>query len=147
MKTKVSVILKKKGSEVYSIDCGATAFDAVGKMVDKRVGALLVMDGAEICGIVTERDFLRKITFENKDYRAVIIKEVMTKDVIVVSPDDTAEDCLSVMTKVRCRHLPVLKEGKLQGIVSVGDLAKQISRDKDAHISHLTDFITGKYPG
>jgi CBS domain-containing protein len=147
MKTKVSAILRKKGSEVYSIDSGASAFDAVSKMVENGVGSLLVTEADKICGIVTERDFLKKVTYKNKNYHDVKIKEIMTKDVIVVSPDDTAEQCLAVMTEVRCRHLPVLEDGKLHGILSVGDLAKQISRDKEAHVSHLTDFITGKYPG
>jgi len=147
MSTPVSTILKNKEPGYYSVDCEATVFEAVKNMVEKKVGAMLVTDKDLICGIITERDYLRRVTVEDRTSKDTKVKEIMTKDVIVVDPDDSAEECLAVMTKVRCRHLPVVDKGKIAGVVSIGDLVKQISQDREFKIKHLTDYITGKYPG
>lgn len=115
-------------------------------MASEGIGSLLAMEGDNICGIISERDYLRRVILKGKDTKETKIKDIMTKEVVVAEPDFTAEECLSIMTKIRCRHLPVMDKDHLVGIVSVGDLVKSLARVKDTHIKHLTDYITGKYP-
>lgn len=144
--SKVSDILKKKGTDVHVIQQDQTVFDAVVKMSDIGVGSLVVMNGEDVGGIVTERDYLRKVIVWGRSSKETKVSEIMSTDIICVKPEDTVEDCMAVMTEKRIRHLPVITDGKLGGIVSVGDLVKQISRDRRVTIKHLTDFIMDRYP-
>ena len=143
----VSSILERKGHDVHRIAPDATVFDAIGKMVQHNAGSLLVMDGDRIVGILTERDYLRRVALEGRSSRTTPVREIMTLDIVYVSPRHSVEDCMAIMTERRIRHLPVLDEGRLVGIVSQGDLVKQLAADRQVEIDVLRDYIAGTYPG
>jgi CBS domain-containing protein len=143
----VSDILRNKGSKVFTIVDTATVYDAIVEMASKGVGCLVVMHDDAIRGILTERDYLRKIAIKGRSSKTTPVPEIMSTMVVAVSPQDTVEECMAVMTEKRIRHLPVVDSGKLAGLVSVGDLVKQISSKQKAEIRYLKDYITGKYPG
>jgi len=143
----VSDIMAGKGSAVVTIDKSATVLDAIRKMVAEGIGALIVTDGDAIWGIFTERDYLRRIALEGRTSKATPVAEVATERLIVVEPSNTLEDCMALMTSERIRHLPVFDQGRLAGIVSVGDVVKHMSKQQAAEIRYLTDYISGKYPG
>jgi CBS domain-containing protein len=144
---RVVDLIRTKGNDVYSIESNASVYEAVQKMVSQNVGSLLVMDGSEIRGIITERDYLRDIVLKGRTSRTTAVREIMTKQVVCVEPADSIEDCMAVMTERRIRHLPVVEAGRLIGLVSIGDVVKQLSKDQRAEIRYLTDYITGRYPG
>jgi CBS domain-containing protein len=143
---KVADLLDIKGHAVHVIPSASTVFQAVQEMVSHNVGSLLVVDGQDIRGIVTERDYLRDIVLRGRTSRETTVAEIMTSEVVCVSPGDSIEACMVIMTEKRIRHLPVLDGGRLAGIISIGDVVKQLSRDQKAEIRYLTDYITGKYP-
>jgi CBS domain-containing protein len=143
---RVADILNAKGSQNYSIRSESTVYDAVRTMVDHNVGALLVLDGEEVKGIITERDYLREIVLKGRTSRETLVREIMKVQVICVEPNRPVEDCMSIMSSRRIRHLPVIEEGRLVGIVSIGDIVKQRAADREVEIRYLTDYITGKYP-
>jgi CBS domain-containing protein len=148
MQTKVSQIIKEKNPDVLTVDCNASVHEAIAKMIDKNVGSIVAMDkNGEICGIMTERDYVKRVAYRELDPKNTKISDVMTDDVIVVSMDNTARDCFAIMNQIRCRHLPVMEGKKMVGIVSIGDLTRHISKNQEAEIRHLRDYITGKYPG
>jgi CBS domain-containing protein len=115
-------------------------------MVQHNVGSMLIMDDNQIAGIFTERDYLRRIALQGRTSRSTRVEEVMTKDVLYVEPDYTIDECLQIMTTHKCRHLPVVTDGQLDGIVSIGDCVKQVSRDAQSEAHTLKAYITGKYP-
>ena len=125
---RVADVLAKKGNEVYTIERSATVYDAVKKMVEVHTGSLLVTKGEEICGIISERDYLRNIVLEGRTSKTTQVREIMTPNVICVDPNYTLEECMAIMTEKRIRHLPVLSEGKLAGLVSIGDIVKPASK-------------------
>jgi CBS domain-containing protein len=138
----VSEILEAKGRDVLQIDAAATVFDAIKKMVDGNVGALLVTDGGDLAGIVTERDYLRRVTIEGRTEKGTQVREIMSSELVYVTPDTSVQECMAVMTERRIRHLPVLDEGrKVVGIVSIGDVVKFQSKQQDVQIRLLTDYI------
>jgi CBS domain-containing protein len=140
--TTVSEILEAKGRDVLQIDASATVFDAIKKMVDGNVGALLVTEGGDLAGIVTERDYLRRVTLEGRTEKGTQVSEIMSPELVYVTPDTSVEECMAVMTERRIRHLPVLDEGrKVVGIVSIGDVVKFQSKQQDVQIRLLTDYI------
>ena len=143
----VSDLLRIKGNDVHTIESRASVLDAVRRMVDRNVGSLLVLEGDEIAGIITERDYLREIVLKGRTSRETPVEAIMTKKVIVVRPEDTVEGCMAIMTEKRIRHLPVLRDGVVDGMISIGDLVRQLSQDQKAEIRYLTDYITGRYPG
>lgn len=145
--SRVTEILARKGRQVHVISQEATAFEALVKMVKNGVGSLVVMDGDDIVGIFTERDFLRRVALQQVDAHATPVREVMTGKLICLGPDHPIEDCMAIMTRERIRHLPVIEGGRLAGLVSIGDLVKHLSAEREAEVRYLTDFITGKYPG
>lgn len=145
--SQVSDILKVKGTEVFTIDRNATVLDAIKKMVDNGVASLVVTDGDKIRGIITERDYLRRIALEGRTSKTTPVADAMTERLIVVEPTSSVDDCMSMMTRERIRHLPVLEKGKLAGIVSIGDIVKFLTKKQEAEIRYLTDYISGKYPG
>ena len=120
----VSDILGAKGHEVLRIDGSATVLDAVKAMVEGNVGALIVTEGGEISGIVTERDYLRRVTLEGRDERTTPVREITSSPFVYVGPEATIDECMAIMTERRFRHLPVVEDGKLLGLVSIGDLVK-----------------------
>jgi CBS domain-containing protein len=144
---KIAHVLAKKGTQVYTINEAETVFEAVKQMVELNTGCLLVTEEEEIRGIVTERDYLRGIVLTGRTSRATRVREIMTSRIVVVQPDTSVEEAMAIMTDRRIRHLPVVDKGKLAGLVSIGDLVKQISQDHEFEIQYLTDYITGKYPG
>jgi CBS domain-containing protein len=144
---KIAQVLATKGTQVYTINEAETVFEAVKQMVELNTGCLLVTEEEEIRGIVTERDYLRGIVLTGRTSRATLVREIMTSRIVVVQPDTLVEEAMAIMTDRRIRHLPVVDKGKLAGIVSIGDLVKQISQDRKFEIQYLTDYITGKYPG
>lgn len=144
--SQVSEILARKSGPIHTIEVSARVFDAIQKMVNKNVGALLVTEGGEVRGIFTERDYLRRIALEDRTSKTTGIGEVMTSQVVCVDSDRSIEDCMAIMTQKRIRHLPVMEGGKLVGIVSIGDLVKHVSAQSEIGIRYLTDYITGKYP-
>ena len=141
---QISDILDGKGRDVLRIDAAATVYDAIVKMVEGNVGALLVYEGDRLAGIVTERDYLRRVTLQGRDERTTPVREVMSSELVFVGPDASVEECMAVMTERRIRHLPVLTENHdVVGIVSIGDVVKFQSREQSVQIRFLTEFISG----
>jgi IMP dehydrogenase len=140
----VSDILGAKGREVLRIDGSATVLDAVKAMVEGNVGALIVTEGGEISGIVTERDYLRRVTLEGRDERTTPVREIASSPFVYVGPEATIDECMAIMTARRFRHLPVLTdERELVGIVSIGDVVKYQSQEQGVQIKFLTEYISG----
>jgi CBS domain-containing protein len=140
----VSDILDAKGRNVLRIDGSATVYEAIAKMVDGNVGALLVYDGERLEGIVTERDYLRRVALQGRDERTTPVREIMSTELVYVGPDASIDECMAVMTERRIRHLPVLaEEREVVGIVSIGDVVKFQSREQGVQIRFLTDYISG----
>ena len=137
-------ILGEKGSAVIEIDGGATVFEAVKAMVEANVGALLVTDGAEIAGIFTERDYLRRIAVEGRRSRDTFVREVMSAPVICVMPETGVDESMALMTDRRIRHAPVVENGELVGMISIGDLVKFTSKRQGFQIQYLTDYISAR---
>ena len=141
---QVSDILAAKGSTVLEIDAEATVFDAVSQMVDGNVGSLLVTEGGRLVGIVTERDYLRRVAIDGRDERTTPVREVMSAPIVYTTPESSIEECMAVMTERRIRHLPVLTESReVMGVVSIGDLVKFQTREQSAQIKFLEEYISG----
>jgi CBS domain-containing protein len=143
----VADILAAKGSNVLTVDRDASVLDAIRSMVEANVGSVIVAEGDAINGIFTERDYLRRIVLEGRTSQTTPIIEVTTERLVVVDPSRSTDECMSIMTQERSRHLPVIDQGKLVGIISIGDLVKYLSKEREAEIRYLTDYIAGKYPG
>jgi CBS domain-containing protein len=139
---QVSEILGDKGRDVLKIDAEASALDAVKQMVEANIGSLLVTDRGEVTGIVTERDYLRRVAHEGPTDDSVTVRDIMSSPLIVVGPDTEIDECMAVMTDRRIRHLPVVEEGDVVGIVSIGDVVKFKSKQQSFEIRYLTDYIT-----
>ena len=147
MKTIAELLHAKPHAEVFHLSSETSVFDAVTHMVEKNIGAVLVVDKNEIHGIMTERDYLRFVTAKDRSTRETPISDLMTRKVIFVTPDVTLDEVMAIMTQNRIRHIPVLSEGRLMGIVSIGDVVKQISRNQEVKIRTLETFISDDYPG
>jgi CBS domain-containing protein len=144
MKT-VKELLRVKGYQVWSIGPDATVYEALTLMAEKDVGALLVLDNAgQLVGILSERDYARKIVLKGKTSRETPVREIMTERVVWVRPDQTIEECMALMTNKRIRHLPVMEEGRLLGVISIGDVVKDIISEQEFMIAQLENYITGK---
>ena len=143
---KVDRLLDEKGNDVFSVSPETTVFEAASTMADRHIGALLVLDGGKPVGIFTERDILARVLLVNADPRAMKVAEAMTKDPVVIARDTSVKEAMAIMTERRCRHLPVIENEKLVGLVSIGDCTRWVSRDQDYTIKHLTDYIHRNYP-
>ena len=144
--TTVAEILKTKGdSLVHTIQPDDLVFDALQRMADKGIGALMVMQGEAIVGIVTERDYARKIALKGRTSALTKVRDVMTTAVMFVQPSQTSEECMALMTENRVRHLPVVDQDKLIGLVSIGDLVKNIISEQKFVIKQLQRYITGQH--
>jgi CBS domain-containing protein len=142
---KVRDILDVKGREVHVIDPEATALGAVDRMCGKRIGALLVSTKDATLGIISERDVLARVILERRDPAATRVERVMTRDVVCVRPDTSVREAMAIMTEHRCRHLPVLADGDVVGMVSIGDLVRWASREQEIEIRMLTEYVRGGY--
>jgi CBS domain-containing protein len=140
----LSEILGEKSGDVIRIDGDATVYEAVIAMVEANVGALLVTAGDEISGIFTERDYLRRIAVEGRRSRDTSVSEVMSSPVLVVTPATSVDETMALMTDRRIRHAPVVEDGALVGMISIGDLVKFISKKQSFQIQYLTDYITAR---
>jgi CBS domain-containing protein len=139
--TSVRHILDQKGHQVWSVHPGDTVYDAIKLMADKDVGALVVLDGSKMAGIVTERDYARNVFLKGRASPQTLIGEIMEPNVVCVAPDKSIEECLAIMSARRVRHLPVINDGELLGIVSIGDLVKSIISDREFVIEQLEHYI------
>ncbi len=142
MKT-VKQLLDEKGREVWTVRPDSTVFDALKLMADKNIGAVVVTDDEGICGIMSERDYARKVILRGRSSRTTPVSEIMTERVLVVRPDQTVEECMALMTRKRLRHLPVVEDGKLVGIISIGDVVKAILSEQEFMIDQLETYIMG----
>jgi len=136
-------LLEEKGNQVWTISPQASTFEALELMAGKNIGALLVLEQDKIVGIFTERDYARKVVLKGKSSKTTIVGELMTSEVLYVAPDDTIENCMALMTDKRARHLPVMENGELLGVVSIGDVVKAIISDREFMIRELERYITG----
>lgn len=141
--TIVSQILQAKGNDVWSVPPDATVFEALELMAEKNVGAVLVLDNDDVVGIFSERDYARKVVLRGKSSKNTPVREIMTPDVICVYSDQSVEKCMALMTDKRIRHLPVLKDNKVVGVISIGDVVKSIISQQQLIINHLEDYIYG----
>jgi signal-transduction protein with cAMP-binding, CBS, and nucleotidyltransferase domain len=138
--SQVSEILEEKGHNVLRIDADASVLEAVKQMVTANVGSLLVIESGEIAGIVTERDYLRRVAVDEVDHQASV-REIMSSPLVVVTPKTSVDECMALMTNRRIRHLPVVDAGEVTGIVSIGDVVKFKSREQSFEIQFLHDYI------
>jgi CBS domain-containing protein len=143
----VNHILKRKGSQVYSIAPDQTVYEALEQLAEKDVGALVVMDGTDLVGVFSERDYVRKVILKGRSSKEMQVHEIMSSPVVTVTLKTTVDECMGCMTANRCRHLPVVEDGRVVGMVSIGDLVNWIITVQDETITQLQDYICGKYPG
>ena len=141
----VEKLLAIKGHNVWSVSPETSVFDALQEMSDKDTGALLVVEDARLVGIFSERDYARKLILKGRFSKDTAVSELMTQDVLYMEPNNTIEDCMVLMTSKRIRHLPVLDNGQLVGIVTIGDIVKQIISEQESTIAQLEKYITGGY--
>ena len=143
MKT-VSQLLQTKGCHVWSIGPEAWVIDALKLMADKEVGALLVLEAGQVVGILSERDYARKVSLQGKSSKSTRVGEIMTEKVVYVRPDQTVGDCMALMTSKRIRHLPVLEGDQLMGVISIGDVVKAVISEQEFMITQLENYIIGR---
>ena len=136
-------LLREKGSQVYATSPDATVYDALQQMAEKNVGALIVFEGDRMLGLISERDYARKIVLKNKFSRETAVEEIMTRDVVTVSPGKNLEECMELITHHRVRHLPVVEDDRVLGIISIGDIVKGIIDHKEFIIEQLEHYIKG----
>jgi CBS domain-containing protein len=144
MMNTVKDMLRVKGREVWSIGPDAPVYDALSMMADKGVGALLVLEGGRVVGIISERDYARKVDLKRKSSRQTPVRDIMTSEVVYVRPENTVEECMAVMTHKRIRHLPVMEDDILVGVISIGDVVKAIISEQQFVIEQLEHYISGR---
>jgi CBS domain-containing protein len=142
----VRQILASKGSEVSTITPAAMVFDALKLMGEKNIGALVVMEGDTVAGVFSERDYSRKVILQGKTSRTTLVGDILSRPAITITPDDSIEACMERMTLHRVRHLPVVVDGQLVGLVSIGDVVNSIMTSQRHAIEQLTGYISGQYP-
>ena len=140
----VKHLLDAKGRELISVTSESSVFDAIKLMADKAVGSLLVMEGDELKGIVTERDYARKVIVKGRSSETTEVGEIMTADVLTAAPAETVNQCMTTMTEKKIRHLPVVDDGAVVGMISIGDLVQAIISDQKEEIEHLEHYISGQ---
>ena len=144
MKSVAYILKSKADAGVYSIAPAASVFDALKLMAEKNIGSLLVIEGDAIVGIVTERDYARKVALKGRTSALTLVRDVMTTSVMSIKPTQTSEECMALMTNNRLRHLPVVDHGRLIGLISIGDLVKDIISEQKFVIEQLEHYISGK---
>ncbi len=141
----IKYLIKAKGNEIWSIEPGASVFDAVKLMADKGVGALMVMEGNKLVGVISERDYARKVILKDRSSKGTYVEEIMTTRVIYAHPEQNVEESMALMTEKHIRHLPIMVEEKLLGVVSIGDLVKSIIAQQQLTIKQLEQYVSGDY--
>ncbi len=136
-------VLDKKGHEVFSVGLDETVYDSIKKMADKNVGSLVVMEGNKLIGIITERHYARNVVLKGRASPTTPVRDIMETNVVFARPDQSVEECMAIMTEQAVRHLPVIEQGNVVGIVSIGDLVKEKIRDQTFVIEQLVQFIHG----
>ena len=142
--TIINQLLKVKGHDYFSVGPDETVYAAIEKMAAKNVGSVLVMDRATLVGIFTERDYARNVVLKGRSSPQTLVRDIMSTQVAYVAPDDTVEDCMALMTEKRVRHLPVLEDEAVVGVISIGDLVKSIIDDQHFTIDQLETYIRGE---
>ena len=142
----VGSVLKRKGSEVWFVTPDQTVYEAIERMADKAVGALLVISDGKLVGIISERDYARKVILKGRSSRTTLVKEIMTSPVICVTSGQAVDQCMDIMTRSRIRHLPIVENEKVLGVISIGDLVKWVVTEQEETIEHLQNYIASKYP-
>ncbi len=142
---KIRDILRTKGSAVYTIDPQKTVFDALQMMDNHGIGAVLVLEGDRPAGILSERDYARKVALKGKSSRNMTVQEIMSTTITTVTPENSVVEAMSIMTDKRIRHLPVIEGGRIVGMISIGDLVRRVIDEQREHIRHLENYITGQY--
>ncbi|MCY3731109.1 MAG: CBS domain-containing protein [Rhodospirillaceae bacterium] len=139
----VDQLLDGKGRDVWSITPDATVYDALGLMAEKRIGALVVLEGEQLAGLFSERDYARKVILQGKSSKGTPVRDIMSRRVLCIGPEQSVQDCMALMTERRIRHLPVVADDRLVGLVSIGDVVKAVIADQEEVIEHLEHYITG----
>jgi CBS domain-containing protein len=142
----ISLVLRKKGNDIWSVPSDTTVYSAVKMMADKDVGALLVMDGNQFVGMISERDYARKIILMGRSSKDTLVSEILTEPLITIRPECSVDEAMRLITTNRIRHLPVVCDGIVQGVISIGDLVQWIAFAQDQTIVELEHYIEGKYP-
>lgn len=144
---KVKDIINQKGSDIYSVTSDETVLNAIKSMSELKIGAMLVMDGENLSGIISERDYRDKVILMGKQSKTTAVCEIMTSKVYKVEPGDDLNTCMRIMTNQKIRHLPVMDKGKVVGLISIGDVVKSVIDEQKFEIDSLKDYIAGGYPG
>jgi CBS domain-containing protein len=144
MTKTVKDLLRDKGQTVWSIDADASVIDALKLMADKEVGALMVTVGGQLAGVISERDYARKVVLHGKSSKNTLVREIMTRKVLYIRPEQTVEECMALMTDKHIRHMPVLDGDQMIGVVSIGDIVKSVISEQQFLISHLEHYIRGR---
>lgn len=139
----VKQLLETKPADIFAIGPDAPVIEAIRLMAEKSIGAMLVMEGARLVGILSERDYARKVVLQGRSSADTPVRAIMTADVITVSPQDTVERCMQIVTERRIRHLPVMEQGRVVGVVSIGDLVKAVIEDQQVELDQLQRYIAG----
>lgn len=143
----IELLLRDKGSDIWRVSTKTLVYDAIALMAEKRIGALLVIDDGKLVGMLSERDYTRKVALKGKSSRETQVWEIMSSPVVHVTSHETVGEVMTLMTERRIRHMPVVDEGKVVGVLSIGDIVKWIIDAQQETISHLHGYITGRYPG
>ena len=138
-------LLKRKGDSVYSISADAKVYEALKLMADKEIGALLVIEDEKLVGIISERDYARKIILKGKFSKDTLVREIMATEIFSLSPGQTIEGCMGLMTEKRIRHMPVLEEGQLVGMISIGDVVNALRKKVEVENNYMRDYIRGVF--
>ncbi|MBA2269797.1 MAG: CBS domain-containing protein [Chthoniobacterales bacterium] len=141
----IEVILNQKSRQIWSVAPDATVYDAVALMAEKNIGALVVVENGSLVGVISERDYTRKVMLRGKRSRETLVREIMTTQLTTVDPKQSVDDCLRFMTEKRIRHLPVVNDGEICGVISIGDLVKHVISAQSATLDQLERYISGGY--
>ena len=146
MSGAVASVLRRKGKGIWFVGPEQSVYEAIEMMADRSVGALLVLFQGKLVGIISERDYARKVILMGRASKTTLVKEIMTSPVICVTPAHAVDACMDIMTKNRIRHLPIVDDERVLGVVSIGDLVKWLVSEQEVTIEHLQNYISSKYP-